>query len=323
MGFKIGVLGPLNIDLIIKGKAPTDIEELNKWSGPSDISMLAAGAAGYISQNLKKMGNDIHLVSCIGDDSFGKFILDILKKAGINTKYILVDQGKECALAIFILLFGNIKRPLTFRLPTHNGWPQKFGRKLKKCLFNTELLHSAGYYHYPTLWNEDFITLFKEAKAKGLITSMDPQFPLIPLDRPWIKVLKPLIPYIDILMVDQEEVLNITAQNSIEAAANLLCEEGFKIIAIKLGNKGVLVKDATIMKHIPALQPKSFNDTIGAGDAFDAGFLHALLEGRDLVKSAEFGVITATKSIQNTGGIFVNNNTILKNSKLFNTHSLN
>ncbi len=303
MGFKIGVLGPLNIDLIIKGKAPSNIKELNVWSGPSDIHILTAGAAGYITQNLKQLGNEIHIVSSIGDDSFGKMILDILKKSGIDTRYILVEQGKECALAIFILLFGSDKRPLTFKLPTHSGWPQKFGKKIEKYLLNTDLLHSAGYYHFPSLWNEDFIALFKKAKSQGLKTSIDPQFPLFPLEPPWIMILKPLIPYIDILMVDQQEALNITAKDSIEEAAKTLLEEGFKIIAIKLGDKGVLVKNASIMKHIPAVQPKRFVDTIGAGDAFDAGFLHAMLEGRDLVKSAEIGILTATSSIQNVGGI--------------------
>ena len=303
MGFKIGVLGPLNIDIIIKGKAPSKIEELNAWSGPSDIHILTAGAAGYISQNLTRLGNNVHLVSSIGDDPFGKMILDILEKTGIDTKYISVEQGKNCALAIFLLLFGSDKRPLTFRLPTHSGWPQKFEKKVEKYLLNTDLLHSAGYFHFPSLWNENFIALLKKAKSQGLKISIDPQFPLSPLEPPWITILKPLIPYIDILMVDQHEALNITAEDSIEKAADTLLDKGFKIIVIKLGERGVLVKNISIMKHIPATPPKRFIDTIGAGDAFDAGFLHAMLEGRDLVKSAEIGILTATNSIQNVGGI--------------------
>jgi sugar/nucleoside kinase (ribokinase family) len=309
MGFKIGVVGPLNIDIIIKGNAPVNIEELNRWSGPSDIHILTAGAAGYIAQNLNRLGNEIHLVSSIGDDSFGKMILDILTKSGINTKYIVVEQGKECAIAIFILLFGNDKRPLTFRLPTHSGWPKKFDKRVEDHLLDTELLHSAGYFHFPDLWNDNFVALLKKAKSRGLTVSIDPQFPLSSLEPPWIKVLKPLIPYIDILMVDQQETLSIMAKNSIEEAAKALLEEGFKIIAIKLGDKGVLVKDASIMKYVHAITPKRFVDTIGAGDAFDAGFLHAILEGKDLENSAKAGILTATNSIQNVGG-FINKNAI-------------
>jgi sugar/nucleoside kinase (ribokinase family) len=303
MVFKIGVLGPLNIDLIIKGSAPSNINELNLWSGPSDVHILTAGAAGYISQNLKQLGNKVHIVSSIGDDAFGEMILQILKNSGINTKCILLEQGTECGIAIFILLFGNDKRPLTFKLPTHNGWPQKFRKKEENFLLKTDLLHSAGYFHFPKLWNDNFLELLKKAKLKGVKVSIDPQFPLTPLNSPWITILKPLIPYIDILMVDQYEALNITAKDSIEAAAQSLFEEGFKIIAIKLGDKGVLVKGASLMKHVPAIQPKKFVDTIGAGDAFDAGFLHAILEGKDLKKAAEIGILAATNSIQNVGGI--------------------
>jgi len=303
MEFKIGVLGPLNIDLIIKGSAPGNINELNSWSGSSDIQILTAGAAGYISQDLKQLGNEVHLVSSISDDSFGKMILQNLENYGIKTKYILEERGKECGIAIFILLFGNDKRPLTFKLPTHDGWPQKFRKKEEKFLLKTDLLHSAGYFHFPKLWNDNFLALLKKAKSKGIKVSMDPQFPLTTLTPPWITILKPLIPYIDILMVDQYEALNITAKNSIEEAAKSLLEEGFKIIAIKLGEKGVLVNGASVMKYIPAIQPKKFVDTIGAGDAFDAGFLHAILKGKDLIKAAESGILTATNSIQNEGGI--------------------
>ncbi len=83
MVYKISVVGPVNIDLIIRGNAPTNIKELKKWADLSEVYCITAGAAGYISLNLKKLGNEIHLVSCLGDDSFGAMIIYYLKKKGI------------------------------------------------------------------------------------------------------------------------------------------------------------------------------------------------------------------------------------------------
>jgi 2-dehydro-3-deoxygluconokinase len=302
MGFKFGVIGPLNIDLIIRGSAPSDINELRKWADLSDVFCLTAGAAGYFSQNLKKLGNDVHLVSCLGDDPFGAMILSSLKKVGINTDYISIEEGKKGAIGIFILLFGDNKRPLTYRLPTHHGWPPKLDNNQTDYLLNVDLLHSAGYLHFSNLWNEGFLNLFKAAKEKGVKTSMDPQFPVTQLDPPWIKVLKPLIPFVDILMVDENEAMNLTNNKSIEAAANSLYEEGFEIIAVKMGEKGVLVKDKTQTTEIPAITPREFVDSIGAGDSFDAGFLQGLMEGKSLEESAKIGVFSASKSIEGVGG---------------------
>lgn len=302
MTFRIGVIGPLNIDLIMRGDAPKDIQELNSWSGASDVYCLTAGAAGYVSQNLKKLGNEIHLVSCIGDDPFGVMIKSSLEKIGIETNHILIEEGKEGAIAIFILLFGSNKRPLTFRLPTHHGWPPILNDEAKNHLLNADLLHSAGYLHFPDLWNENFLNLLKEAKMKGLIVSMDPQFPLSPFEPPWIKVLKPLIPYIDIFMVDENEAFNITRKETEQEAAQFLMDSGFQKIAIKLGHRGVFVKDEKYENMIPAVPPKQFIDSIGAGDSFDAGFIQGILERRDIITAAKMGVKAATMSIEGVGG---------------------
>ncbi len=315
MSFKIGVVGPLNVDLIMRGNAPTNIDELNSWSGPSEVHCLTAGAAGYVSQNLKKLGNEIHLVSCVGDDPFGVMILSSLKKIGIDTNCVLVEEGKEGAIAIFLLLFGSKKRPLTFRLPTHHGWPPQIDKKAKKYLLNADLLHSAGYLHFPNLWTNDLPNLFKEAKQKGLKTSIDPQFPLAPLDPPWLRVLKPFIPYLDIIMMDENEALSVTGENSVEKAADRLYKEGIKVIAIKMGEKGAWVKDGKISQQISAFPPKKFVDSIGAGDSFDAAFLHGLLEGKGIVEAGKMGAKAASMSIEGTGGTetFPTRNDLKKN----------
>jgi sugar/nucleoside kinase (ribokinase family) len=302
MTFKISVVGPLNVDLIIRGDAPTDLSTLHQWADISDITCITAGAAGYISQNLKKLGNEIHLVSCVGDDIFSEMILSSLKKTGINSDYILIEEGKQGAIAIFILLFGHNKRPLTYRLPTHHGWPPKFDKRMREYLLDANLLHSAGYLHFPDLWSDEIFNLFKKAKARGLHTSIDPQFPLTYMESPWINIIKPIIPYIDVLLVDENEAINLTGKNDEKEAANMLFNEGIKTIAVKLGARGVLVKNEKVLKEIPAFTPQNFIDSIGAGDSFDAGFLEGLLEGRDIINSAKMGLMAAKMSIEGIGG---------------------
>lgn len=302
MSFKISIIGPVNIDLIIKGQAPTTIPELNNWVGASKIFFIPAGAAGYISQNLRKLNNEIHLVTCIGDDLLGKMILDSFEKQGINTTYVQIEEGKEGAIAIFILLFGDYKRPLTFKLPTHHGWPQSFDNATKKYLLDADLLHISGFLHFPDLWTDELPNLYKIAKKKGIRTSLDPQFPLTNIEPPWIEFLKPLIREVEILMLDESEAVNITGTNSIKEAAEYFINEGVEIVAIKLGPKGVFIKDKERSLPIPAIEPKTFIDKIGAGDSFDAGFLYGLLKSNNIKSAALTGLFAAAKSIEGIGG---------------------
>ena len=218
MSYKIGVIGPINLDLIIRGNAPTNINKLLEWTDLSDVYCITAGAAGNVAQNLKKLGNEIHLISCVADDNFGTIVLSSLKKSGIQTDFITIEEGKEGGIAIYILLFRDNKRPATYKMPTHHGWPYEISESMRNYLLDTDLLHSSGYLHFSDLWNDNFLNLFREAKEKGIKTSMDPQFPLKPLDPPWIEVMKPLISYIDILMVDESEALNLTGLNEINEA---------------------------------------------------------------------------------------------------------
>ncbi len=299
--FKIGVLGPINIDLILRGNAPQEMEALRKWSGPSEVNCLLAGAAGYVSQDLRKVGNDVHLVTCLSDDPFGDLLRNALKKAGISIQHVLTEPGTLSAMAIFLLLFGDKKRPLTFRLPTHHGWPPALTLPAQNFLLDANLLHCCGYLHFADLWTDQVPALLKNAKAKGMLTSLDPQFPLAPLDPPWIKVLEPLLPHLDVLFVDESEAVNIAGTKTFEEAGEVLAKK-VPTVALKLGEKGVLIISKGARYQIPAVTPKKFTDSIGAGDAFDAGFLQGLLEGMPVEKAGKLGALAASLSLAGVGG---------------------
>ncbi len=300
-GFKIGVLGPINIDLILRGNAPQEMDALRKWSGPSEVNCLLAGAAGYVTQDLNKMGNEVHLVTCLSDDPFGDLLRNALVKSGINIKHVVTEPGTLSAMAIFLLLFGDRKRPLTFRLPTHHGWPPALTIAARKYLLDAKMLHCCGYLHFADLWTEQVPALLSDAKAKGLITSLDPQFPLAPLDPPWIKVLDPLLQHLDVLFVDESEAVNITGTTTAGDAGEVLAKR-VPIVAVKLGEKGVRILSNGMRYSVPAVAPKKFTDSIGAGDAFDAGFLQGLLEGMPIEEAGKLGALAASISLGGVGG---------------------
>ena len=72
--------------------------------------------------------------------------------------------------------------------------------------------------------------------------------------------------------------------------------------SIKRGYRGVLVSGDEKVVEVPAMPPREFMDSIGAGDAFDAAFLQGMLEGRAIGDAARMGVAAATMSIEGVGG---------------------
>lgn len=299
---KVGVLGALNIDFIIHGSAPMNLQELRNWVGPSQVSFLTAGSIGYFSQNFSKLGCEIHLVSTIADDPFGKSIISSLKKAGISIEHVTVEPGTESGIGIYMLLFGAKKRPMTYRLPTHHAWPPHLPREPTDYLLDTDLLHCGGYLHFSDLWNEDVPNLFASARKNGSITSLDPQFPLIELKSAWAKVLKPILANTDVLFVDESEALGVSGGTTLEEATEILSQIGVGRVVIKLGDKGCLVLCDGMKLHQAAVKPTKFVDSIGAGDSFDVGFLYGMSKGYTPEKAAKIAVYAASRSIEGVGG---------------------
>jgi 2-dehydro-3-deoxygluconokinase len=301
----VGLVGPLNIDLLIAGEAPTDLYELTRWSGPSQVTMCAAGSGGYIAQDLARFGLKTSLVSTLADDPFGDVILQILKKAGLNTDYVDRQPNTLSGIGIYMLLFGSKKRPLTYRLPTHLPWPKPFTREQEEFLLeNHRHIHSAGYLHFPDMWTDEMAGLFQKAKAKGLSTSLDPQFVLFPVTTPWLAPLKELLKFVDLLFVDEDEARKITLETNLKGALETFKNLGPKMIVIKRGDQGSIVYANQSIYDLPAVQvpEKEIVDSIGAGDAFDTGMIYGFLNNWSIDRCQKFATLAAASTLGAVGG---------------------
>ncbi|MBD3185374.1 hypothetical protein GF325_00990, partial [Candidatus Bathyarchaeota archaeon] len=87
----ITILGPLNLDLVIHGSAPIDVEALVEWSGTTDVTMLMAGAIGYFAGISTSLGRHVEVISTMADDPLAGTITRTLKTFGIDTKHVSVQ----------------------------------------------------------------------------------------------------------------------------------------------------------------------------------------------------------------------------------------
>ncbi len=298
----VAVLGPLNIDLLMVGAGPPDWEALSTWAGPADMEMTAAGSVGYFVADLAKLGKQVGVVSCLSADSLGNFILDYLRSSRVDVNRVRQVPDTVCAIGAYILLFGSRKRPLAYRMPSHDPWPLAFSDEEQAYLLDARALHCGGYLHFESTWHGETIALFKEAKARGLFTSVDSQFPLHAMEPPWMPGFEDLLPYVDLLFCDQDEARAITAEDDLDAVAGLLLEAGPGTVVIKRGAEGSVITTADRRIDQPAIKLGELVDSIGAGDAFDAAFLMGILEGWPLERCATFASVAAGFTVTGVGG---------------------
>ena len=153
------------------------------------------------------------------------------------------------------------------------------------------------------MWGAPTERLFRSAKKLGLLTSLDPQFPLTPVEGSWMKCFGRLLASVDLLFTDELEAAAITGESDPAQAARSLLAAGPRLVAIKRGAEGSLLATREETVSQPAFPVKEMTDSIGAGDAFDAGAIYATLAGYDLPTTARFAAATAALTLSGIGGI--------------------
>jgi sugar/nucleoside kinase (ribokinase family) len=296
------VVGPVNMDLFIRGEAPLDRAALNVWVGSPDVELLVAGSIGYTIQVFARLDDAVEACSTVGSDAFGGHIRQELEARGVDC-HRMTRQAGDTAIAIYMMLFGGLKRPLAVRMPGFEPWPDP-PPLLDPDVPPPALVHSGGLLHFPGMWHRGLADVFARARASGAMTSIDPQFPLVDTPAPWLPHAADVIRESDVLLCDDHEARKIFGVDDLDEAIVRAHDAGPSIVAIKRGAAGSIVSGRGMRVVQPAVPVDEalVREAVGAGDAFDAGFLDALVRGHDLAFAARWATAAASLSLGARGG---------------------
>jgi sugar/nucleoside kinase (ribokinase family) len=113
-----------------------------------------------------------------------------------------------------------------------------------------------------------------------------------------------VLPHVDVLLCDEREALAIFGVGDPEEALAAAFGLGLRMVAVKLGERGAILSDGESLIRQPAISvaPEQVRDSVGAGDAFDAGLLVALLRGATLAEAGGFATAAAALTLSGPGG---------------------
>lgn len=305
MTLDVVTVGPLNVDLFITGNAPTNLNELTQWIGPSNVTVIAAGSTGYATLAFAKLGLRTGVVAVLADDTLGDVVHRDMVLAGVDISHVTRQPYTQSGIGIYLLLFGDKKRPLTYRYPTHFPWPNPLGQADQDFLLSGRHVHCAGYLHYHEMWNDDLAKLYRAAQARGLTTSFDPQSMLIQYEGAWIDPVREILKYTDLLLVDAHEALRLAASDDLITAALVLQQTGPRIVVLKNGLYGAFVcsREQSFRQPAVVVPEEEIVDSVGAGDTFDAAFVSAFLWGWPVERCAKFALAAAASSLRGAGAV--------------------
>lgn len=300
---EVVALGELLIDFATQSTDEKGYPTMKANPGGAPANFLAA---------LSKYGRPAGFIGKVGDDTFGKLLIETLKSAGIDTRGIVMDQDCYTTLA-FVTFDQKGDRSFSFaRKPgadTQLRWEE----------VDPQIINECRVFHFGTLsLTDDPSRLATQkavsyAKETGKLVSFDPNLRL-PLWKTQEAAKAQILwglGQADVVKISDEEVEFLWDCDSAQGAERLLREFDVSLVMVTMGSNGCLIgnQNGTAMVSPP---PVEAVDTTGAGDIFGGSAMSRLLSlGKrpelltvlELKELAQFAVTAASLSTQKLGGI--------------------
>ncbi len=290
--FDLLVIGDCNPDLVLSGE---DVEPaFGQVERVIDEARLEIGGSATLTAcAATRLGLRTALVSVVGEDLFGHFMLDALAERGVETRWCVLDPRTPTGLTVILARPDGDRAILT--VP---GTLATVGAEHVpvEALRAARHVHAGGYFLLPRL-QAGLAEIFQAARAAGASSSLDTGWD--PTER-WGGELAAVLAQTDWFFPNAQEARLIAGVSDLEDATGKLAAEGRGVVA-KLGNEGALARRG--VERARAQAPRvDVVDTVGAGDCFAAGFLAGQLAGMELDRALELACACGALSTRFAGG---------------------
>jgi sugar/nucleoside kinase (ribokinase family) len=288
--FDITVVGELNLDLILYG-LPASLEPERELIADR-LTLTLGSSSAIFAHNLSALGSRVGFASRIGTDPLGQIALDRLSEGGVDVSRVRKVSGTTTTGLTVILTRPGYRNILTY-----------LGTMTDLCYedLDLEYLASGRHFHLASFFlhrglRPRIAELFKKLKQAGLTTSLDTNDDP---DDQW-QDCREVLPYVDIFFPNEREAKKIARSDDLEESITRLSKL-VPLLAVKLGRSGAIAQRGGERVTLPPVMVDAI-DPVGAGDSFDAGFLHQFVRGASLAACLAGGNFAGALSTTRPGG---------------------
>lgn len=294
-------------DVVVAGLAVADIIgrpiELQKMPRRGGLKLLdtiiltTGGNVSNVGIDLVKLGFRVAAITRVGNDALGQFITRRYKEHGIDARGVIVDPRAQTSATIVCVADDGERSFLHTR-----GCMANF--RARDVLDHLSLIQKANVFVFGYLgllpeMEKDFRRLFRTIKEK---TSARILLDTGGTPRASLRSLESFLPFVDYFIPSFEEAVQLTGRDTPEEITRFFLRIGAQgVVGVKMGNKGSYIVHKNEGRYIKRRRVKKVIDATGAGDAFMAGFLAAIVRGCDPFKAAHVGSAVAASCVTAVG----------------------
>lgn len=282
------VVGDANVDIIVQYPRFLDEDRTRVvWPNPE---VQGGGTSSNTAAALAKLGVACAMVGTVGDDSNGRFVRDDLAGCGVDVDGLVVDPSLN-TVGVFAFVDERGERYLW-------GWPRE--RQSFKVIdeerVDFDRIRSSAWVHssgmslvYDTSARSTIARIFREAHEAGVPTSLDLNLRVDDgvLDPDFASALDAIMGDVTYLLGSGPEEFAYLGEGTWEENAAALARDGRTVVARDGAKGSIALRDGE--RFEAEAYRVEVEDTIGAGDVYNAGFIAALLAGKGLEEALRMG----------------------------------
>ncbi|GFZ31091.1 fructokinase [Clostridium zeae] len=257
------------------------------------------GSPANIAMNTKMLGINSLVASAVGNDGLGKFLINHIKNAGINTSYI--DIVEYSTSMVLVTKSKSSPIPIFYRAADYN---LAYTDSLQEALKNSKIFHFSCWPISKEPSRSTIEKCIEEARKNGVLVSFDPNYhPMI-----WEKgedgpeYIKSILDKVDIVKPSEDDAERLFGRDTRKNQIDKFLRLGAKLVVMTLGKDGAIASNGSQTITFTTLATNVV-DTTGAGDAFWSGFYTSLIKGHTIKEALNLGFAVSAYKLKYTGSV--------------------
>lgn len=263
------------------------------------IALTIGGDAVNEATVISRLGHRTTLMSMIGNDSPGQFVLRHCAENHIDTSAFTIRDDVDTSINVGLISDEGVRNCITAR--QSSMWLMSM-EDIQYSYFEKgyKILSFASIYTHPAIDGRPLIEIFARAKENGMLICVDMNASP-DRNKDNLEDMKEALSYVDYFFPNYGEACWMTGETDPRKIADVFLSWGIKHVIVKTGAKGCLLKSREEAHELPAYTKAVCIDETGAGDNFAAGFISALLEGKNFRDCGRFATAVASIAVEHVG----------------------
>ncbi|HEX7746362.1 MAG TPA: sugar kinase [Micromonosporaceae bacterium] len=289
-------------DVLTFGESLVSLRSTGPLAAGGALTMHVAGAESNVAIGLARLGHRAAWVGRVSSDELGAYVLRQLRAEGVGTDGVVRDAARPTGLMFLEQRTADLTR-VQYRRTGSAGASLCVDDLRQPLAAGARVLHLTGI--TPALSDSARAAALwaaQTASESGMLVSLDVNYRA----RLWSReaaraVLAPLASYASIVIGSADE-LDLVGEDGADESTIVgdVLARGGQTVLIKLGSAGARAHTADGVRHVEANTVTAI-DTVGAGDAFTAGYLSGLLEGLEVADCLRRGVTLGAFAVASRG----------------------